>query len=230
MGRKVAINGEAISGSSTCNLLDSFGYTPGIGNGDKYIDPARVLPGKWKGKQLGTSTPKWGTAGALGPDGLFEKEFKRAYVGDGGGIASNDINKRDAYTNTIQTERLREKVKTELRVARKTASPERLLTATQSFEHSRRSSMEFNMRSPSPVLEQNNFTSRKFRPTASAQYGARHSNHYAALYNAQMYLPAIGTMPAAYQNPCSHAPVVQAKMGDGFYRKQGSMRNNTMTF
>ena len=31
MGRKVAINGEAISGSSTCNLLDSFGYTPGIG-------------------------------------------------------------------------------------------------------------------------------------------------------------------------------------------------------
>lgn len=32
-----------------------------------------------------------------------------------GGIASNDINKRDAYTNTIQTERLREKVKTELR-------------------------------------------------------------------------------------------------------------------
>lgn len=24
--------------------------------------------------------------------------------------------------------------------------------------------------------------------------------------------------------------VVQAKMGDGFYRKQGSMRNNTMTF
>lgn len=79
-------------------------------------------------------------------DGLFEKEFKRAYVGDGGaggpmpscpellssstclpgrfasdkrpclgGIASNDINKRDAYTNTIQTERLREKVKTELR-------------------------------------------------------------------------------------------------------------------
>eukprot|EP01044_Picomonas_judraskeda_P001593 COSAG03_NODE_98_length_13005_cov_17.216953_7_plen_141_part_00 len=86
-----------------------------------------------------------------------------------------------------------------------------------------------------------NFTSRKFRPTASAQYGARHSNHYAALCerpvllavvalvsarsmlrrsvltlrtmrwnrtdNAQMYLPAIGTMPAAYQNPCSHAPV-----------------------
>eukprot|EP01043_Picozoa_sp_COSAG02_P119291 COSAG02_NODE_55943_length_288_cov_0.507937_1_plen_39_part_01 len=22
-----------------------------------------------------------------------------------------------------------------------------------------------------------------------------------------MYLPAIGTMPAAYKNPCSHAPV-----------------------
>ena len=31
MGRKVAIQGEAISGSSTCNLIDSFGYVPGIG-------------------------------------------------------------------------------------------------------------------------------------------------------------------------------------------------------
>ena len=51
------------------------------------------------------------------------KKFIRGYEGDGGGIASQDLNKRDAYTNTIQTERLREKVKTELRVARKTASP-----------------------------------------------------------------------------------------------------------
>ena len=31
MGRKVAINGEAISGASTCNLIDSFGYVKGIG-------------------------------------------------------------------------------------------------------------------------------------------------------------------------------------------------------
>ena len=175
-------------------------------------------------------TPKWGIAGALNQDGVFEPEFKRAFVGDGLGGVSNDTNKRDAYTNTIQTERLREKVKTELRVSRKTASPERLLTATQTLEMSRRSSMGFNMRSPSPVLEHNDFTKRTYRPTASATYGARHNNHYASMYNAQMYLPAIGDMPAAYQNPCSHAPVVQAKMGNGFFRKQGSMKNNSMSF
>ena len=86
----------------------------------------------------------------------------------------------------VETERLREKVKTELRVARKTASPERLLTATQTLEMSRRSSMGFNMRSPSPVLEQNDFTKRNYRPTASARYGARHNNHNAAMFNAQM--------------------------------------------
>ena len=37
-------------------------------------------------------------------------------------------------------------------------------------------------------------------------------------------------MPAAYQNPCSHAPVVQAKMGNGFFRKQGSMKNTSMNY
>lgn len=54
------------------------------------------------GKQIQGSTPKWGIAGALNQDGVFDGEFKRAFVGDGSGIASNDTNKRDAYTNTIR--------------------------------------------------------------------------------------------------------------------------------
>lgn len=109
-----------------------------LGNGDKYIDPARVLPGKWKGvlpplalhataaafcarwygrlshtlqrrqaawhvyTEVGncrsagpgeqllvglgcrSSTALIAAAALLLQDGLFEKEFKRAYVGDGG--------------------------------------------------------------------------------------------------------------------------------------------------
>ena len=35
--------------------------------------------------------------------------------------------------------------------------------------------------------------------------------------------PAVGGFPAAYLNPCSHAPVVLSQGGDGFYRKQGSL-------
>ena len=97
--------------------------------------------------------------------------------------------------------------------------------AMETMDGSRRRSLDqysMRSRSKSPVLDCNNFQKRSYRPTASAAYGSRHSNHFTSMYNAQMYLPAVGGFPAAYLNPCSHAPVVLSQGGDGFYRKQGS--------
>ena len=90
MGRLHSINGEAVSGSTRENLIDSFGYMPSIGahsqlslrasdrerkqrreadcgtrvrsagNGDKYIDPERKIPGRWQGCQIKVESGRTG--------------------------------------------------------------------------------------------------------------------------------------------------------------------------
>ena len=90
MGRLHSINGEAATGSTRENLIDSFGYMPSIGahsalspgrsdrerkqrrgaerrmrvrsagNGDKYIDPGRKIPGRWQGCQIKVESGRTG--------------------------------------------------------------------------------------------------------------------------------------------------------------------------
>jgi hypothetical protein len=131
-----------------------------------------------------------------------------------------------APINTVETNRMKEKIKMELNVSKKSASMDRLKTAQSELMESRRTSLSRLADTPAPVFQANDMRTRKFRPTASAAIGARHNNHYASLYNSNNYLPPLQGMPAAYLNPHGHAPLILGTTAPGFFRTQGSMNGN----
>lgn len=209
------------------NNLGVFSYNKSSFNGCPYMDDSKKLPGRWNGKQLGGQTPHKAPCGnrargvpSCSQDCLFEPGFKRLFEGDGLTKCQPD---HLPPINTMETNRLKEKIKMELMIAQKSASSERLSTATGMLETSRRESMSRLAETPAPVYEANDMRSRKYRPTASAAIGARHNNHYTSMYNANMYAPGIAGMPAAYINKHSHAPLIMGMKGSGFFRKNGSI-------
>jgi hypothetical protein len=221
--------------NSVENNMGVFSYQKSTFNGDQakpcpYVEVDRRKPGRWNGKQLNagrgkgghneSAVSRCGLPGTLSQDCLFEPTFNRLFEGDG---ETKCAPSHLPPTNTIETARMKEKIHMELETARKSASAVRLQTAQSELETSRRESLSRLAETPAPVFEVNDMRSRKYRPTASSAIGARHNNHYTAIYNEQMYLPAVHGMPAAYKNSNSHAPLIMGKTGDGFFRKQGSM-------
>lgn len=200
--------------NSTNNNSSTFG---------KFIDSRTAqMPTRWKSKQFEAPGPKRcasaGTVrGTVSQDCLFEREFLPGFGGldrSGKTFGSyNDKHKpgyllgRDAYTNTIETERLRETLRKEQRVIAKNMEGERERTARRLAR----------AQTPEEEAIRKRVSSRKYRPTSASAIGV--NLHRAPLLNPQSYGKPMPGFPTAYDCKHAHRPVLVSDGAPGFYRK-----------
>lgn len=115
--------------------------------------------------------------------------------------------RRDAYTNTIETERLRETLRKEHKVVARNMKIEMEKT-------SRRLSRP---ETPEEIAVRLRVSSRKYRPTSASAIGINLDR--AALLNPQSYGKPMEGFPTSYECKHAHRPVLISDGAPGFYRK-----------
>jgi hypothetical protein len=223
-----------LSSTSAENITDTFSCETGVFNKEKYVDSrSKFIPDRWKGKQFSSQTPHRpasasGIRGTLSQDCLFEPSFLRqfekcGYAGDN--RKPGYLLGRDAYTNTIDTERLRETLRKE----------ERVVAKNMPAENEKAMRRLSRAQTPEEMQMRKKVSSRKYRPTSvrlaseiptirrflSCVWWAQASSigtklDMAAPLNPQSYTKALGFFPAAYM--CPHAHRRSALTGSNFFK------------
>ncbi|MDA8539128.1 hypothetical protein N9K47_00120 [bacterium] len=129
---------------------------------------------------------------------------------------------RDAFTNTIETERYREILRKELKVTDRQMK-EQAKNKLAEYQQARKngpSELEAAMRK--------RMANRRYRPTSASAIGEGYRaewgkdkdlNLTAALNESTLYQKPLPGFPSAYQCPNAHRPVIIADSDPGFFRK-----------
>lgn len=118
---------------------------------------------------------------------------------------------RDAYTNTVETERMREILKKELKATdagMKRYAAEQMAKMKRDRE-SGITDLEKRMRA--------RMGNRKYRPTSANAIGQR--TEIVAELNGQSYQKPMPGFPTAYDCPQAHRPVIIKDSAPGFFRR-----------
>lgn len=230
-----------LTGTCAENLTDTFSYSSRAGSADNgpYVDVFRQLYNpklnpRYNGKQFSSGTlhraaggvalrnTGAGLAGTCTQDNL-RGPFIRGFEGDGySGSGRPNLQGRDAFTNTVETERYREILGKELRVTDRQMK-EQAIQKLKEFEEQRKNGpteLEAAMRKRR--------ASRKYRPTSASAIGEGYNpewgedkdrNMTATLNEATLYTKPIPHFPSAYKCDNAHRPVIIADSDPGFFRR-----------
>ena len=129
---------------------------------------------------------------------------------------------RDAFTNTVETERYREILRKELRVTDRQMK-EQAVQKLKEYDEARKNGV-----SDLEIAMRKRTASRRYRPTSASAIGEGYSvewgqdkglNMTATLNEATLYQKPLPGFPSAYQCPNAHRPVIIADSDPCFFRR-----------
>jgi len=209
---------SAYSATSVENMHGIFSYPKYITS--KYVPRGTEAPNpRWKSKQFNTSAPHKGMSGSMSQDCLFEQKFVRIFDSEGPNMWSGSLkvkgeglNSRAAYSNTCNSDRLRETLRKEMRVTARNTSQ------LSAYAHKILAEQREVKR---PLSREERMALRRRRPTSASAIGERASLDITAKLNPETYAPPLRNSSAAYMCENAHRPVIKKDISPGFYRRTG---------